>query len=575
MTHRERLTKLAEATVPHILKAQVLDKGSRYYGGITEAIKGFPDPMSTAGYMDQLLSLYYCPDSIYYHDASLLDHISAMMDHLLAWQHEDGTIDFLEVDFFSVPSLAFTVQVLVPLARLIDKHIAPAKAAAANSHADNVDNTQTINKINVIKSKITQFLLKATYAMPRGGFNTPNHRWVVASAESLCASYFGDKGCLDDCNLYLQEGIDCDEDGEFTERSVGIYDAVNDNAMIIMANELGRSDLLEHVRRNLNKLQKYVEPDDTVMTLNSRRQDVGRAVYPKNMYWTYRYMAVKDQNPLYAHMADKLLAIWENMQNPLGNAQKRYEPIGLVAALKQFLLDDALNADPPAGIWTNTYRAFFPKSGIVRERQEDCSFTLVADKPIFLKVQNGNLCVYGKLHASLTGFGAGRFIADTLETVSDNAFRMTHKATLPYSRPLPNPGAWDYNKMPNEKREKVGHQTLTFDVCATLLERAVELRIKLDCVEYVPWKLELLFDPGGIWETGDSWVSGSAGSWTILKRGGAVYMKDGDKLEISGGIGLQRYAPYARSSEDPDADKFNVYLSGFAPIDHVVRIACL
>ena len=573
MTHRERLTRLAEITVPHILKAQVVDKDSRYYGGITEPVKGFPDPMSTAGYMDQLLSLYYCPDSIYYQDESLLDRISAMMDHLLAWQHDDGTIDFLEVDFYSVPSLAFTVQVLVPLVRLIESRASRASQGAELGAGPGA--AAKMDEENSIKSKIIKFLQKAAYAMPRGGFNTPNHRWVVASAESLCASYFGDKDCLDDCNLYLQEGIDCDEDGEFTERSVGIYDAVNDNAMIIMAKELDRLDLLEHVRRNLNKLQKYIEPDNTVMTLNSRRQDVGRAVYPRNMYWTYRYMAVKDQNPFYAHMADKLLAIWENMQNPLGNAQKQYEPIGLVSSIKQFLLDETLNIDPPAEIWTNTYHAFFSRSGIVRERQEDCSFTLVADKPVFIKVQNGNLCVYGKLHASLTGFGAGRFTADTMEKIADSAYRMTHKATLPYARPLVNPGTWDYNKMPNDKRVKVGHQTLAFDVCAAIFERAVELRIKIEGVEYVPWKLELLFDPCGIWETGDSWVSGAAGSWTILKAGGAVYMKDGDKLEISGGTGLQRYAPYARSSEDPDAEKFNVYLTGFTPVDHTVRITCL
>jgi hypothetical protein len=557
MTHLERLIKISEISVPHIVTAQVLDRNTPHYGGVIESIKGFPDPMVTRGYLAELLCLYYCSDSVYYHNDEILKRCVAMADHMLHWQHDDGTIDFLEVDWYSVPTVAFSVQVLVPLVRVIDKH---GTGSALEEE---------------LRDKLMVFLRLAADGMPRGGFNTPNHRWVVASAESLCWNLLGHKECLEDCKLYLQEGIDCDEDGEFTERSVGIYDAVNDNALITMANELDRPDLLDPVRRNLDKLRMYVEPDNTVMTLNSKRQDVGRAVYPINMYWAYRYMAVHDQNPQYAAMAEKILTIWEGLKTPLATARRKYEAVGLTGVLRHFLLDKSLNIDPPASPWNNTFHYFFKNSGIVRERQGDCSFTLLKDNPIFLKVQTGSLSVFAKLHASFTGYGEGRFIADTMQKIDEDIYHMTHKATMFYNRPLVSPGTWDYTKMPNHERKKVGLKELHFNLWVKFEQRAIELQIQLDGVEFVPWKLELLFDANGVWETGDTWLQGAPGIWTILKDGNAVYEKDGDRIKICGGIGQQRYAPYARTSEYPDTEKFNVYLSGFSPVRHTVRIECL
>ncbi len=547
---------MTEIAIPHILRSQVLDQSDPHYGGIVEPSKGFPDPMSTRGYLETLLSLYYCDKSRYYRDPLMLERSLLCMEHLIHWQHEDGTIDFLEVDFFSVPTLAFSVQVLVPLVRVIDKF-------GGKSEAE-----------NKLRAMLIRFLERAAYAMPRGGFNTPNHRWVVASAESLCGNLLGSKACLDDCALYLNEGIDCDDEGEFTERSVGIYDAVNDSAMIIMADELSRPDLLTFVRRNLDKVQRYMEPDGTVMTLNSRRQDVGKAVYPRSMYWIYRTMAARDHNARYAWMSDRLLEVWEDTAQPLGNAMERYEAVGLAHTLFRFLLDERMDADLSAQPWENRYHEHYPKAGIVRDRQEDCSFTLIKDKPVFLKAQTGRLTVYAKLHACLTGFGEGRFQADELTALPGGGYRMTHKATLPYARPLKDPGTPLYEFMPNHLREKVGHQTLRFTVDALMKDRAVELSIDLSGVEGVPWKLELMFDGGGLWETNESWTAGTPGSWSVLKRGDGAYEKAGERFRVIGGHGEHRYAPFARTSEPPDAGKYTVFLTGFAPIQHTVRIEC-
>src|SRR5690606_2938657 len=89
---------------------------------------------------------------------------------------------------------------------------------------------------------------------------------------------------------YLNEGIDCNEYGEYAERSSGNYNHVNNEQMIILAKETGDPSYLEYVRRNLDMMINYFEPDGTIFTGNSTRQDRGKKVYPDIYYNQYLYM---------------------------------------------------------------------------------------------------------------------------------------------------------------------------------------------------------------------------------------------------------------------------------------------
>ena len=120
-----------------------------------------------------------------------------------------------------------------------------------------------------------------------GGFHTPNHRWAIASVLLECWKLFGNEEWKQQAYQYLNEGIDCNEDGEFAERSAGNYNRINNDAMISIADSTGDDIYLDYAVRNLWMMMTYIEPDGSIFTANSTRQDRGKTVYPKDYYIEY------------------------------------------------------------------------------------------------------------------------------------------------------------------------------------------------------------------------------------------------------------------------------------------------
>ena len=58
----------------------------------------------------------------------------------------------------------------------------------------------------------------------------------------------------------------------------------------MLAVATGDDAYYEPVVRNLTMMLTYIEPDDSIFTNNSTRQDRGRKIYPKDYYFEYLYM---------------------------------------------------------------------------------------------------------------------------------------------------------------------------------------------------------------------------------------------------------------------------------------------
>lgn len=108
---------------------------------------------------------------------------------------------------------------------------------------------------------------------------------------------FGDKKLAESAEIYLKEGIDCNADGEFAEKSAGNYNSVNNDAMLMLSDAFGDAQYEQHTIRNLHMMLTYWEPDGSIFTANSTRFDKDRLVYPLSYYMEYLAMGMKYDIP--------------------------------------------------------------------------------------------------------------------------------------------------------------------------------------------------------------------------------------------------------------------------------------
>ena len=136
--------------------------------------------------------------------------------------------------------------------------------------------------------KLIHLIETACEGICAGGFHTPNHRWAICAFLKHAAKITGREEFSRRADEYLNEGLDINEDGEFAERSAGNYNQVNDDQMIRLYMATGDRHFLEAAEANLRMMLKYIDPDDSVFTNNSTRQDYGRKVYLNTYYMLFK-----------------------------------------------------------------------------------------------------------------------------------------------------------------------------------------------------------------------------------------------------------------------------------------------
>ena len=508
------------------IDAQVLDKNHPFYGGIPDHRELYQ--ARTAGYFVQhAVAAYCCEASRYKGSEGVLKRIQLAQTFLENSQSRDGNIDLLSTNFNSPPDTGFVVHTVA-----------------------NAANVARLNGQDELSHLFKAFLLAAGDGMAKGGIHTPNHRWVVSAALAQINELFPNQRYIKRIDQWLAEKVDIDEEGQYTERSTGGYNAVCDYAFITLAHKLNREELFEPVRKNLNAMAYLIHPNGEVVTEFSNRQDRNTQATMERYWFSLRYMAIKDNNGLYASML------------------KPHEPhaMDLPELMEYQELSKALPTPTPI---PQEYDIDLPNSGITRMRRAKTSATLIhRGNSRWISMHHGNAIINGVRFASAF-FGKGQFIPKKFQREGDElCFYQSLEGR--YYQPFT-----DAKDLPVEQRD-VGKRrgrrkvsevcTMEYEGRVRPTERGFSLTIKATGTKGVPLAVEINLRS----DTHLSGVEDLGDGRYLLKEGMAEYKVGNDVIKIGPGKADHRYVQIRGAEEKLSGP--SVYLTGYTPFETTLEI---
>ena len=211
-------------------------------------------------------------DTVMANGGQLLDRLSALVAHLSDLQLDEGL--FCGGDnLVSPPDSGFTINDLCLAMELVGLDRCSPEVMA------------------VVKEPLMSIARKAAPAMLVGGIHTPNHRWEISSALVGLGVLLDDKRLIERAHQWLAEHIDIQSDGLYSERSPNYAAHVSNPCLIAMARRLRREDFLDIVNKSLKANALLMQPDGTLETMQSRRQDQFESYDPEPFLSQARLLA--------------------------------------------------------------------------------------------------------------------------------------------------------------------------------------------------------------------------------------------------------------------------------------------
>ena len=545
--HYQKMLRDTEDRVVKSLQIQVLDRESPRYGG-------FADP---TGIVQAKFAIYriagmaaaYCnEDTCFYRDGRVYDSILKGLDYVAGVQHESGLFDYITCNFFSAPDTAFCIKKLLPLYQYL------------KGRRDREAEPELSEEENCILGKVEQIVRQGAYGLLQGGFHTPNHRWAIASLLMSCSRLFDCKEMETAAFTYLNEGIDCNEDGEFAEKSAVNYNRVNNDAMILLSEATGDPSYEQNAVRNLRMMLTYWEPDDSVFTANSTRFDKDRLIYPKDYYMEYLKMGMKYHIPEFLQMCNTIFDI----------VDRRH------ITSPDFLIWFMLNPEYRRLEFEGSYRrpdfgSFYRESGIARGQQGRFTYTVMNGKSNFLYLHNGTMKLEMKVAGSFCEHRA--FKSERMERLSKGEYHLSQVMRgwyyLPFAEKPPTSDWW---KMDNASRDQKLGPDMHIDVWVKEAENGLDVRVKTSGVEGAPWRIEMAFS-GVDFLTNDYVDLPLTGSETVVVKQGFTEIGNGkDTLIVGPCFGEHHFTEGKEDSEEKTPGAATLYLTAYTPFDREIRI---
>lgn len=545
--HYRKMIQDTQDRVVRSLQIQILDEASPVYGGFTEPA-GIVQAKFAVYRVAGMTAAYCNRDTCFYHEERVYDSIIRGLDYVARVQHESGLFDYITCNFFSAPDTAFIVKKLLPVYEYLRQRKEGKEGEALNAEEC------------VILEKTERIVRQGAYGLLQGGFHTPNHRWAIASVLMSCSRLFDCKEMEEAAFTYLNEGIDCNEDGEFAEKSAGNYNRVNNDAMIMLSEATGDPSYEQNAVRNLRMMLTYWEPDDSVFTANSTRFDKDRLLYPKDYYMEYLKMGMKYQIPEFLQMCNTIFDIVDR--------QHITSPDFLIWFM---LCPEYRELEFEGGYRRPDFENFYQDSGIARGQQGRFTYTIMNGKSNFLYFHNGTIKLEMKVAGSFCEHRA--FRSGRMERLSRGEYHLSQIMRgwyyLPFARKPPTSDWW---KMDHASRDKKTGPDMYIDVWVKEVENGLNVRVKTSGVEGAPWRIELAFS-GVNFLTNDYLDLPLTGSETPVIRQGYTEVGNGkDTLIIGPCFGEHHFIEGKEDSETKTPGAATLYLTAYTSFDREIQI---
>ncbi len=541
----EKTVRQLDMSIERTLTRQLTDKNHRDCGGFVdgEGLVG-PNSVSSAA---SLIYAYLLKESSYYHSEQLLERILLIGDFGRRRRRPSGNYDLLSTNFDSSPDTGF-----------ITKSLAPAVKAARAQTGD--------AGAQQIAESLGELIYTGAAGMVAGGFHTPNHRWVIVAALAMARELFPELEVMDTIDAYLGESIDISADGEYIERSTGVYNAVVNRSLIFAAEALKRPELLEPVRRNLDFNYHLLHGDATVVTSISRRQDRGSRSVPTTLADGFHALAHIDNNGFFAAVADWLVEKGGSAMVCLPNFVRH--PEWRTREIERAPL-------------CHSYAKIYPTSGLWRVRRTDTSATAVAGLTAPFAVVRGRAEMSIKMCS--TFFATGQFCGEDFAG-DEKKIRLVHKGRNKiYSEKDYLGGIYWLpidEQVDAQNWQDVRGRRQTYELAPLVVELEIEevaggfdLHIKTSGgLDGVPFQIECNFVPGGVLETDSAIVQGTAGNTAFLKSGYALYKVGEDAIQV--GPGENAHCMWEMRNSEVSENDFRLLITALAPLQKKLEVRC-
>lgn len=532
------IIKKAEMISTDFIKNQEKDQDRIDYGSLKGDIV---DVKPTVFKMTEAVCVYLHKDSIYYQNVQLYDALILGLDFVKRLQREDGSFDYPSCNFKSAPDTSFCFKGLMASYDLLKKY-------------------GTNEKTEVLADKFLIILKDALLGILNGGFHTPNHRWAITAALMQgCRLQKGQeivKDYQERIQEYLAEGIDGNEDGEYAERSTGNYNAVVNMALITMYEESKDESYLQYVKRNLEMMLTYVDPDDTIFTQNSTRQDQGVASYLDLYFYQYLYMASFYKNELFDGVAHKII---KDIVERGGNVPECLHMIMLYDMMEQHHFTQYGYLDE--------YRKHYKDAGVIRVKTPKFTYSILKDKSSFLFFKVNDTPIYIRIGASLCetrSFKPQKMEFCDKETIL--SYRANGWYYLPFKEKLETNDWW---KMDHKKRELQVSSQLDMTVHISEKEDGIDLLIKTNGIDLLPVRVEVCIPSGSIVENKEFYLKAEKAGSMILRNGYVqVHHKD-QTIEVGPGFGSHQFQGHYSGEERNDMG-YTIFMNEYTNFERTI-----